>query len=171
MALFAEQLHWLPAGGIQTPGIGGGLVDVLADRARYTVLPATVLSVVYAGRWLRYMRASMLEVLPLDFVRTARAKGLGERVVILKHALRNALIPVVTVLALSLPSLFGGAVLTEWVFSWPGIGRLQFDAVMSNDSYVAIVVFLVSAALVMVGNLVADALYVLIDPRLRRSGR
>jgi cysteine-rich repeat protein len=171
MALFAEKLHWLPAGGLQTPGISGGLVDVLIDRARYTLLPASVLGIVYAGRWLRYMRASMLEVLPLDFIRTARAKGLSEKAVVLKHALRNALIPVVTVLALSLPSLFGGALLTEWVFSWPGLGRLQFDAVMSNDSYLAIVVFLVSATLVMVGNLIADGLYVLIDPRMRRSGR
>ena len=170
LAIFSEHLHWFPAGGIQTPGIKGGFIDVLADRLKYAILPASVLSIAYTGRWLRYMRASMLEVLPLDFVRTARAKGLSEKIVILKHALRNALIPVVTVLALSIPTLFGGALLTETVFSWPGIGRLQFDAVMNNDYYVAIVVFLISAALVMLGNFLADVLYVIVDPRIRKGG-
>ena len=111
----------------------------------------------------------MLEVLPADYIRTARAKGLSERWVILKHALRNALIPIVTILALSIPALFGGAVLTETVFSWPGIGRLEYDAISSSDYYVAIVVFLISAFLVMLGNLLADWLYVLVDPRMRKS--
>ena len=170
LAVFSEHLHWFPAGGIQTPGFKGSFFEVLLDRLNYAFLPASVLSIAYTGRWLRYMRAAMLEVLPLDFVRTARAKGLGEHVVILKHALRNALIPVVTVLALSIPTLFGGALLTETVFSWPGIGRLQFDAVMNNDYYVAIVVFLISAALVMLGNFLADVLYVLVDPRIRKAG-
>ena len=169
LALFAEQLKWLPAGGIQTPGLQGGFWIVLTDRLRYAILPASVLAIAYAGRWLRYMRASMLEVLPLDYIRTARAKGLTERAVVLRHALRNALIPVVTVLALSVPTLFGGALLTEQVFSWPGIGRLQFETVMSNDSYVAIVVFLISAALVMLGNLLADVAYLLVDPRMRKK--
>ena len=125
------------------------------------------LSFAYAGRWLRYMRSSTLEVLPADYIRTARAKGLGEWRVVSRHALRNALIPIVTVLALSIPTLFGGAVLTETVFAWPGIGRLQYDAVMNGDHYVAIVVFLISAALVMLGNLLADALYAVVDPRIR----
>ncbi len=169
MAVFSEQFHWFPAGGIQTPGLRGGFVDVVADRLSYTVLPAGVLSIAYAGAWLRYMRGAMLEVLPADYIRTARAKGLPERTVVVRHAVRNALIPVVTVVALSVPRLFGGALLTEQVFSWPGIGRLQFEAVMGSDYYVAIVVFLISAALVMVGNLLADAVYVLLDPRLRRS--
>ena len=111
----------------------------------------------------------MLEVLPQDFVRTARAKGLSETRVVLKHALRNALIPVVTVVALSIPTLFGGALLTETVFSWPGVGYLQFQSVMNNDYYVAIVVFLISATLVMGGNLLADILYVLVDPRIRKG--
>lgn len=167
--LFAEKLQLFPAGGIQTPGIQGGFFEVLADRLKHLLMPSFVLSIAYTGRWLRYMRASMLEVLPLDFIRTARAKGLRERVVILKHALRNALIPVVTVLALSIPSLFGGAVLTETVFSWPGIGRLQFESVMNNDYYVAIVVFLISSTLVMLGNLLADLLYVVVDPRIRKG--
>lgn len=169
LALFAEKLQILPAGGIQTPGLQGGFFEVLQDRVTHTIMPAVVLSIVYTGRWLRYMRASMLEILPLDFIRTARAKGLSEKVVILKHALRNALIPVVTVLALSIPALFGGALLTEQVFAWPGVGRLQFESVMNNDYYVAIVVFLVSSMLLMLGNLLADILYVIVDPRIRKS--
>lgn len=168
--VFAESFQWFPAGGVQTPGIyGEGTFAIILDRLKHAILPTMVLSIFFVGRWLRYMRASMLEVLPKDYIRTARAKGLSERVVILKHAFRNALIPVVTVLALSIPSLFGGAVLTETVFSWPGVGRLQYEAVMNSDYYVAIVVFLVSAILVMIGNLFADALYILVDPRIRKS--
>lgn len=170
MFLFAEQLHLFPAGGIQSPGIyDEGLWAVLSDRWYHAVLPTVVLSIAYTGRWLRYMRSSMLEVLPSDYIRTARAKGLSEAAVVVKHAFRNALIPVVTVLTLSIPALFGGAVLTETVFSWPGIGRLQYDAVLNSDYYVAIVVFLISAALVMAGNLLADLAYVLVDPRIRKA--
>lgn len=168
--LFAENLQWFPAGGMQTPGIEDeGLTTVLLDRLSHAILPTLVLSIAYTGRWLRYMRASMLEILPADYIRTARAKGLSERVVILKHALRNALIPVVTILALSIPALFGGAVLTETVFAWPGIGRLEYDAIVNSDYYVAIVVFLISSVLVMVGNLLADLLYVVVDPRMRHG--
>lgn len=168
--VFAENLQLFPAGGVQTPGIyGQGTGAIVLDRLKHAILPTIVLSIFYVGRWLRYMRASMLEVLPKDYIRTARAKGLSERVVILKHAFRNALIPVVTVLALSIPALFGGAVLTETVFSWPGVGRLQYDAVMNSDYYVAIIVFLIEAILVMVGNLLADAVYVVVDPRIRKG--
>lgn len=170
MYLFAERLQWFPAGGMMTPGIGHeGLWAEMSNRFSHAVLPVCVLSIAYIGRWLRYMRASMLEILPADYIRTARAKGLSERVVIYKHALRNALIPIVTILALSIPVLFGGAVLTETVFSWPGIGRLEYDAISNADYYVAIVVFLISALLVMLGNLLADWLYVLVDPRMRNS--
>lgn len=168
--VFAENLQLFPAGGVQTPGIyGRGTGAIIFDRLEHAILPTIVLSIFYVGRWLRYMRASMLEILPKDYIRTARAKGLSERAVVLKHAFRNALIPVVTVLALSIPSLFGGAVLTETVFSWPGVGRLQYDAVMNSDYYVAIIVFLIEAILVMVGNLLADAVYVVVDPRIRKS--
>lgn len=167
--LFAENIPIFPAGGVSTPGLADeSLSVIIMDRLRHAVLPTIVLSIFYVGRWLRYMRSSMLEVLPKDYIRTARAKGLKERVVIMRHAFRNALIPVVTILALSIPTLFGGAVLTETVFSWPGVGRLQYEAVMNSDYYVAIVVFLVEAMLVMVGNLVADAVYVLVDPRMRK---
>lgn len=168
--LFAESWLIFPAGGAQTPGIyEQGLGAVVIDRLYHAFLPVMVLSIFYVGRWLRYVRASMLEVLPADYIRTARAKGLSPKIVIFKHALRNALIPIVTILALSIPSLFGGAVLTETVFSWPGLGRLQYEAVINSDYYVAIVVFLLSAFLVMIGNLCADILYVLLDPRLKKG--
>lgn len=168
MYVFAEYLQWFPAGGIETPGIAeDGLWAEAVNRFSHAILPVSVLSIAYVGRWLRYMRASMLEVLPADYIRTARAKGLSERIVIYKHALRNALIPIVTILALSIPVLFGGAVLTETVFSWPGIGRLEYDAISNADYYVAIVVFLISALLVMLGNLLADWLYMAVDPRMR----
>ncbi|MEI6806355.1 MAG: ABC transporter permease [Myxococcaceae bacterium] len=170
MFLFAEHLQWFPAGGIETPGIAeDGFWAEFTNRFSHAVLPVCVLSIAYVGRWLRYMRASMLEILPADYIRTARAKGLSEKIVIYKHALRNALIPIVTILALSIPVLFGGAVLTETVFSWPGIGRLEYDAISNADYYLAIVVFLISALLVMLGNLLADWLYILVDPRMRNS--
>jgi peptide/nickel transport system permease protein len=168
--VFAERLGILPPGGMSTPGIEQeGFLASFGDRFMHLILPTLVLSIFYTGRWLRYMRASMLEVLPKDYIRTAHAKGLPNQTVIYKHALRNALIPVVTVLALSIPTLFGGAVLTETVFSWPGIGRLQYEAVVNNDYYVAMVVFLIAAMLVMLGNLAADLLYIIVDPRMRKD--
>ena len=160
--IFAVSFGLFPVSGIQTPGL-----DSFADKVWYTILPATVLSIAYIGRWLRYMRASMLEVIRQDYIRTARAKGLSERRVILVHALRNALIPVVTILAMSIPVLFSGALITETVFSWPGMGSLIFNAIITFDYYVAIVGFLTSATLVMLGNLLADILYAVIDPRVR----
>lgn len=170
MYLFAVALPWLPAGGIQTPGLTS-TTDVLVDRVQHSILPVSVLALAWTGQWLRYVRTGVIEVLPSDFVRTARAKGLASRRVLLRHALRNALIPLVTVLALAAPQLFAGALLTETVFAWPGVGRLQYEAIIHNDSYVAIVVFLVSAALVLFANLVADLLYLVVDPRLRRRAQ
>lgn len=166
--VFAEHLRLLPAGGAQTPGIEGGAGAIIWDRVVHAIGPVVVLSVIYAGRWLRYTRSAMLEALPSDYVRTARANGLSPRAVIWRHAFRNALLPLVTVLSMSIPVLFSGALLTEQVFSWPGLGRLQFEAVINNDSYLAIVVFLVTALLVMLSNLLADVLYAILDPRIRR---
>ncbi|MDP7037587.1 MAG: ABC transporter permease, partial [Myxococcota bacterium] len=160
--IFAVWLGWFPVSGMQTPG-----VESIADKIWYTVLPVTVLSIAYVGRWLRYMRASMLEVIKQDYIRTARAKGVSETRIVFVHALRNALIPVVTILALSIPTLFGGALITETVFAWPGMGSLIYEAIITSDYYVAIVGFLISATLVMAGNLIADMLYAAIDPRVR----
>jgi len=119
------------------------------------------------GSWMRYGRSAMLEVIRQDYVRTARAKGLPERTVVLKHALRNALIPIVTLLGLTLPSIISGATITETVFSIPGMGRLTVDAMLSNDYPVAMVCLLLSSTLLVIGNLIADLLYAVVDPRIR----
>jgi len=164
--VFAVKLHWLPPGGFATPGITGGWPAVV-DRLRYSILPVTVLSLLSMAALTRYTRASMLEVIRQDYVRTARAKGLREQVVITKHALRNALIPIVTVLALLVPGLFAGAPLTETVFAWPGIGRLLVEAVLGGDYAVAQAALLFLSILVLVFNLVADVVYAALDPRIR----
>ncbi len=166
VVVLAGALRWLPASGAFSPEVAPQLDAVLWDRARHSLMPTAVLTFAYLGTWLRYVRTGVVEVVHADFVRTARAKGAGPLRVV-AHALKNALLPFVTVVALSCPALFSGALLTETVFAWPGVGRLQYEAIMNNDSYVAIVLFLVSAALVMIGSLAADVLYVLLDPRLR----
>lgn len=171
LVLFAERLQWLPAGGLQSPAVEDSLFAVLWDRCRHAVLPTLVLTVLYTGRWLRFVRSAMLEVLSEPYIRTARAKGLSEWHVVVRHAFRNALLPGLTVIALALPGLLGGALLTETVFSWPGLGRLQFDSVMQHDYYVAMVVFLLSAAALMCSNAAVDGLYRWVDPRIRRSRR
>jgi peptide/nickel transport system permease protein len=163
MMVFAANLHWLPAGGMHSLGQEGDWLDGLA----YLVLPVTVLSIVSVASWSRFMRSSMLEVLRMDYIRTARAKGLGERLVIARHALRNALIPVVTVVMMAMPGLFGGAVMTETIFSWPGIGRLFFDSMGKSDYPVMMGILLISAGLVVLFNLLADLLYALVDPRIQ----
>jgi peptide/nickel transport system permease protein len=126
-----------------------------------------MLSLLYMAGWSRYMRSSMLEVLRQDYVRTARAKGLIERVVITKHALRNALIPIITIVVLQIPSLFGGAILTETVFSYPGIGRLYFEALGQSDWPVVMAILFITAILVVVSTLLGDVLYTVVDPRIR----
>ena len=137
------------------------------DRATHLVLPATSLALVLAAGIARYTRGSMLEVIRQDFVRTARAKGLSERTVIMKHALRNALIPVITLVGLYLPFLFSGTVFIESVFAWPGMGKLVFDAIVQRDYPVIMGGTLVFANMVVLGNLVADILYAVVDPRIR----
>ncbi|HEY9854514.1 MAG TPA: ABC transporter permease [Stenomitos sp.] len=163
MMVFAAKLHWLPAGGMHSLGQEGNWVDGLS----YLVLPVTVLSIVSVASWSRFMRSSMLEVLRADFIRTARAKGQTERVVIGYHALRNALLPVVTVVMMAMPGLFGGAVMTETIFAWPGIGRLFYDSMGKSDYPVMMGVLMISAVLVVVFNLLADVLYSVVDPRIQ----
>ncbi len=161
-------LAWLkfPAGGFSSPGVAAGLPTYL-DRVHYVVLPALVLSLLFMASYTRYTRSSMLEVIRQDYIRTARAKGISELGVIQRHALRNALIPLVTIVALSIPALFSGAPLTETVFGWPGIGRLLVDAVLAGDFAVAQGVILFLAGLVIVFNLLADISYAVLDPRIR----
>jgi len=164
--IFAEKLQWLPAGGMSTPG-----VDSFSDRAKYLVMPAFVLAIQSIAGWTRYMRGSMLEVIRLDYVRTARAKGLSENTVVFKHALRNAFIPIVTLMALSLPGLFGGAVITETIFSWNGMGKLIIESVRGSDYYVAMATLLMLAALTLFFNFVADLMYAVVDPRIKAHGK
>jgi peptide/nickel transport system permease protein len=143
----------------------------VADRARHLVLPVIALGLASAAGVARYMRGSMLEVVGQDYIRTARAKGLSERRVILGHALRNAFLPIVSLLGLYLPLLFGGTVVIEVVFSWPGMGRLLYNAILARDYPVVMAATFLFGALVVLGNLVADLLYAAVDPRVRYEGR
>ena len=169
--LFAYQGQWL----IQFPPSGMQSVDYaflspmakVQDRLMHLTLPATSLALVLAAGIARYTRGSMLEVIRQDFVRTARAKGLSEPVVIFKHALRNGLIPVITLLGLYLPFLFSGTVFIESVFAWPGMGKLVVDSILERDYPVIMGGTLIFAMMVVVGNLVADVLYAVVDPRIR----
>jgi peptide/nickel transport system permease protein len=156
-------LPYLPSGGVATPFGGGDLLD----RIAHLVMPATVLSFVYLAIWSRYGRSSMLEVLAQDYVRTARAKGMSERRATYVHALRNAVIPLITLVGLELPGLVSGGLIVEVVFSWPGIGLLAFQRAISYDYTLVLGVTTFAAILVIAGNLLADLLYAAVDPRIR----
>lgn len=168
--VFSVWLGWLPGFGYETIGAGyTGLARAL-DVARHLILPATTLGLFFTAVYARMTRASMLEVSRLDFVRTARAKGLAPGVIQRRHVLRNAALPVITLAGLQAGQVFGGAILTETVFAWPGIGRLMFEAIGQRDYNVILGVFFVSAAMVLLFNLVTDLLYVVVDPRIRLTG-
>jgi peptide/nickel transport system permease protein len=156
----------LPAGGMLTPGVAPGW-PAFFDRLAHLILPVAVLATFNTAAWARYMRSSMLEVIRQDYVRTARAKGNAERSGINKHAMRNALIPISTLVALSVPGLLNGSVLTETVFSWPGMGLALFQAVLGHDYNVAMAVLLFLALTTVVFNLLADVAYAMADPRIR----
>jgi peptide/nickel transport system permease protein len=143
--------------------------EQFTDRIKHLVLPATALGIGAAAGVARYMRGSMLEVIHQDFIRTARAKGLSERTVVFKHALRNALIPIVTLLGLYLPFLLSGAVLVETIFAWPGMGRLIVDAIFQRDYPLVLATSFVISAMVVFGNLLSDVLYAVVDPRIRNG--
>ena len=160
--LFSEVLHLLPPSGLSEYGREG---DVLA-RLRHAILPTLTLGLIQMAAFMRFTRSSLLEVLRQDYVRTAHAKGLSAGRVVWRHALRNALIPVVTVVGLSLPTLVGGAVLTETVFAWPGVGRLAVAAVFERDYPIIMGVNLLIAAVVITANLLTDLAYGLVDPRI-----
>jgi peptide/nickel transport system permease protein len=159
--VFAAGLGWLPASGIATAGIGDA-----ADRLRHLVLPVATLTLVSAASYTRYVRAAMREALAQDHIRTARAKGASEARVVLHHALRSALVPVTTILALSFGGLVSGALVTETMFGYPGMGKLIFDAVMGNDYNLALAALLLAAAVTMAANLAADLAYAWLDPRV-----
>lgn len=162
------QLDLLPASGMHSPMARFFSTPAyIWDLIKHMILPVFVLGVASAAATGRYMRGSLLEVINQDYVRTARAKGLSEVLVIGKHALRNALIPIITLLGLSLPFLLGGAVIVETVFAWPGMGKLTVDAIFARDYPLIIACTLVSGVMVILGNLLADVLYAIVDPRIR----
>ncbi len=160
--VFSVKLGWLPSSGMVSPDSGG-----LVDRLKHLILPTIVLASFAVGQFARYTRSAMVEVLKHDFIRTARAKGLAERVVIARHALKNALIPVVTVIGVTTPRLLGGAVVTETVFAWPGMGRLATSAAFTRDYPLVMAITMWVAVLVIVSNLLTDLCYALLDPRIK----
>ena len=166
IVVFAIKLAWLPSGGFETVGAGyTGLARVL-DIARYLVLPTMTLALIFLAIYLRIMRASMLEVLTLDFVRTARAKGVTEQAVIVRHVLRNALLPVVTLIGLQAGTMLGGSVVVESVFALPGLGRLAYESVVQRDLNTLLGIVFVSALLVISVNFMVDLIYARLDPRI-----
>jgi peptide/nickel transport system permease protein len=165
--LFAVKLGWFPVGGMRTIGANNGAFGDALDVMQHLVLPATALGLFYAATYARVMRASMLEVFRLDFVRTARAKGLPASRVVLTHVMRNALLPIVTLLGLQLGTILGGSVVIEAVFSWPGIGSLLFDSVMSRNFPMVLGVLVLGSVLVAVANAAVDLAYLRLDPRIR----
>lgn len=160
--LFAVKLGWLPSAGKHAAD-GGGLWDL----AKHLAMPALTIAIGSIAGWSRYVRSSTLEAMEQEYVRTARAKGLVERRVVLSHVLRNALIPFVTVVGIDVPLYLTGAVLTETVFSWPGMGRLFFDSLTTRDYPVLMGTLVLGAVLIILGNLIADLVYGLLDPRIK----
>lgn len=164
---FAVDLQIFPVSGMTTPGSHLTGIGNILDIAKHIVLPMTVLTLANVAGLMRYTRSSMLEVIRQDYIRTARAKGLKEKVVIYKHALRNGLIPVITLLGQWLPALFSGAIITESIFGWPGIGPIELIAVNNRDYYLLMGVNVFLAMLTLLGNLIADIAYAIVDPRIR----
>ena len=160
--VFSLKLGWLPAGNMYTIGDGSAI-----NFARHLILPSVVLALVNVAIWSRYMRSSMLDVIDQDFVRTAKAKGLNRHRVLYGHVMRNALIPMITLAGLQLPTLLSGALVTETVFTWPGMGRLFLDSLGYNDYPVVMGLLMFTAMLVLLGNLLADIIVALSDPRVR----
>jgi peptide/nickel transport system permease protein len=164
--VFSVGLGWLPSGNRYTMGDGSFL-----NQVHHLIGPCIVLALVSTAVWSRYMRSSMLEVVNQDYIRTARAKGVPERQILLRHALRNALLPMITITGLHVPTLLSGALVTETVFTWPGMGRLFLDSISYRDYPVVMGILMFTAVLVLMGSLLADLLYGVADPRISRSGR
>lgn len=190
MSLFSVALGWFPTGGVKVIGAPGDIVEgltnlltfgrsypeldgkalkVIGDGLWHMALPVFVLVYFSMAGWIRFIRTSMLEVMRQDYMRTARAKGLLQRVVILKHGLRNALIPLITLLALQLPNLFGGAIVTETIFSWPGMGRQLIDGIAGSDWPVVQGILVITSMIVVFANLLGDLMYAVVDPRIKYS--
>jgi peptide/nickel transport system permease protein len=163
MLLFAVKLHWLPTGGTGSLGQEFSVGDAL----KHLAMPLAVLTLIRTAGWVRYLRSSMLEVLRQDYIRTAHAKGLRNRVVLMRHGLRNALTPIITLLGLSLPDVFAGAIITEQIFNWQGLGQLAVSSALRRDTPVIMALVIMTGVAIVVGNLIADVCYRFADPRIR----
>ena len=166
IVLFAVKLGWMPVGGMATIGGGGDGVGSVFDILHHLILPTLALGLFYAAIYARVMRSSMLEVAQLDFVRTARAKGLSRNKVTIAHVLRNALLPVVTILGVQMGTVLAGSVVIESVFSWPGIGSLLFDSVSSRNYPVVLGIMVLGSLVVIAANIAVDLVYMWLDPRI-----
>lgn len=162
--VFAVKLQWLPASGTESIGVDS---PGFFDRLPYLILPALTLSYITIGRFVRFTRSAMLEALKNDYIRTATAKGLPRRLVIWKHAFRNALLSLITMVTLSFSGVFSGATITETVFAYQGVGKLVYDSILSNDFNVAMISFMISVGMVLLFSLIADLLYSWADPRIQ----
>ncbi len=165
--VFSVKLGWLPTSGMVSTDLASGSWEAMVDWIKHLILPVSVLAISEIIQVQRFMRSSLLEVLRQDYLTTARAKGLSERVVIGRHALKNALIPVVTIIAVTMPRVVGGSAVVETVFAYPGMGRLLFTSIMGNDYVVAMTVVMIIAVTVIFFNLLADIIYGWLDPRIR----
>ncbi len=157
----------LPTSGMVSAGMHLEGAAFITDVAKHIILPTIVLSLLQTATFMRYTRSAMIEVIGEDYIRTARAKGLGEGKVIYKHAFRNALISIITIITLSIPTVFSGAVLTETIFVWPGIGRVNYDAILGRDYPLIMGIMLLMAVIILLSNFLADILYAFADPRIR----
>jgi peptide/nickel transport system permease protein len=170
ITLFAVSLGWLPAGGTAELKPGTPWLEGIWLQARYLALPVLTLALSQAGGYTRFMRGAMIETLRQDYIRTARAKGASDRRVLWDHAFANALAPVLTVLAMSFGTLFSGAVITETMFAWPGVGKMIYQAILDNDYNLALVGLLIATFATLLGNLLADLSYAWVDPRVSLTG-
>ena len=166
ITLFSVKLGWLPAGGIADLRPGTSWPAALVQQVRFLAMPVITLALVQLGAYTRFMRGAMIEALRQDYARTARAKGVSESGVRWRHAFGNALAPVLTILALSFGGLFSGALITETMFAWPGMGKAIYQAILDNDYNLALVGLLIATLATIVGNLMADLAYVWVDPRV-----
>jgi peptide/nickel transport system permease protein len=168
--LFVSMVQIMPLSGLADPLTESGTWQWYLDVAHHLILPVVSLSSIYLAQYSRLARASMMDILGSDYIRTARAKGLGQRVIIYKHALRNAVIPVITIAGLQFSHIFSGAVVIETVFSWPGLGTLAFESILRGDTPTIMGILFFSAFVVIVFNLLTDLAYRIVDPRIRHSG-
>lgn len=167
--IFGVTLHWLPTSGTATYGYTFDFFNTVLDRVLHLILPASVLAITFVAGWSRYMRSSMIDVVKQDYMRTARAKGVSSARLLMRHGLRNAIIPLITIVALDLGQIAGGAAITEGIFAWPGMGSLFIDSLEGRDFPVLLAMLLLAGTFVIAFNLIADILYAVVDPRIRYS--